>query len=153
MKIQFFLLSTVAILFTKVATAQIYPPEPEDFKLATSFEFVVEKQSMQPGSYIMRKEKASNRLQICEDGVTCTMAETTAVHAAEAQTLPTLVFHRYGNKHFLSQIWFPDGTGLQLPISPLELEGARSETNLQAVYVQADLMCIHAGKGLAPSWH
>jgi len=35
----------------------------------------------------------------------------------------------------------------------LELEAARSETNLQAVYVQADLMCIHASKGLAPSWH
>jgi hypothetical protein len=153
MKIQFPVLSVILILFAKLAAAQIYPPQPGDFKLAVPFDFLAEKQTLPPGNYIVRREKASNKVQICEDGVTCETTETTAVHSAEPPTCPTLVFHHYGDKHSLSQIWFPDGTGLQLPICPLELEASRTEAKLEGVYVKADLLCIHMSKGLPPSWH
>jgi hypothetical protein len=153
MKIQFPLLSAILILFAKLAAAQIYPPQPGDFKLAAPFDFVAEKQTLPAGNYIVHREKVSNKLQICEDGVTCETVETTAVKPAEIPTCPKLVFNRYGDKHFLSQIWFPDGTGLQLPMCPLELEVARTGAKFGAVYVNADLLCIHLSQGLPPSWH
>jgi hypothetical protein len=153
MKVHFLLLSAILILFAKLAAAQIYPPEPGDFKLTASFDFVVEKQALPPGNYIVHREKASNKLQICEDGVICETVETTAVKASETSAQPRLRFSCYGDKHFLWQIWFPDGTGLQLPASPLESEAARTQVKLEPVYVNADSLCIHVSKGLPPSWH
>jgi hypothetical protein len=153
MKLQFSLLTAVLILFSKLATAQIYPPEPGDFKVTASFDFVVQRQSLPSGNYIVHRDKASNRLQICEDGVICETVETAAVQALETPTQPKLVFSRYGSRHVLCQIWFSDGTGLQVLKSFLDSEVASREVKHEAVEVVGDLLCIHANKGMSPSWH
>ena len=129
----------------------IYPPEPGDFKVTAPFDFVVEKQALPPGNCIVHREKASNKLQICEDGVICETVETAAIKPPKIPVQPKVV--RYGDKHFLRQIWFPDGIGLELSAAPLESEMGRTGVKLEAVYLDADLLCIHMSKGLPPSWY
>lgn len=153
MKIQFSLLTAILILFSKLATAQIYPPEPGDFKVTASFDFMVEGQSLPTGNYIVHKDKASNTLQVCEDGVICETVETIAVPASETPTQPKLVFSCYGDRHFLRQIWFSDGTGLQLPACSLDSEVAKTGVRPETFEVTGDLLCIHISEGMPPSWH
>ena len=64
-----------------------------------------------------------------------------------------MIFSRYGDKHFLRQIWFPDGTGFELSACPLESEMDGTGVKVEAVYLDAELLCIHMSKGLPPSWH
>jgi hypothetical protein len=153
MKTQFSILSAILILFAKLAAAQVYPPEPGDFKVTAPFDFMVEKQALPPGNYIIQWEKASNKLQICEDGVLCETVKAAVIKAPKIPVQPKVIFSRYGDKHFLQQIWFPDGTGLELPACLLESKMGRTGVKLEAVYLDADLLCIHMSKGLPPSWH
>jgi len=152
MRTQFSILSAILILFVKPAAAQVYPPEPGDFKVTAPFDFVVEKQALSPGNYIVYREKASNKLQICEDGVLCETVEAAAIKAPKIPGQPKMLFSRYGDKHFLRQIWFSDGTGFELSACPLESDMDRTG-KVEAVYLAADVLCIHMSKGLPPSWH
>src|ERR1700682_2202154 len=62
-----------------------------------------------------------------------------AAQAKEPQTESKLVFNRYGNRYFLSQVWTSGSIrGRQLPISPREKEMpqlARNETKTEITLV------------------
>ena len=153
MRPQFSILIAILILFVKPAAAQVYPPEPGDFKMTAPFDFVAEKQALPPGNYTVHWEKASNTLQICEDGVSCETVHASAIKAPETPAQPKVIFSRYEDRHFLQQIWFPDGSGYELSPCPLESEMNRTGVKIEAVYLDADLLCFHTSKGLPPSWH
>ena len=153
MRTQFSILSAILILFAQLAAAQVYPPQPGDFKVTAPFDFVVEKQALPPGNYIVHWEKASNKLQICEDGVLCETVDTVAIKAPKIPVQPKVIFSRYGDKHFLRQIWFADGAGFELSACPLESEMEGIGVKLEEVCLNAELLCIHMSKGLPPSWH
>jgi hypothetical protein len=152
MKSQCSLLSAILILFPKLISAQIYLPEPGDFKLTTSFDFVVNTQTLPAGNYIVHRDKTSNRLQVCEDGIVCETAETTAIQAAKTPAKPMAVFGHQGDQCFLRQIWFPDGSGLELA-GPVLSSGKRTELAPEPVHISADFVCIDSIEGLPPSWH
>ena len=118
--------------------------------MTASFDFVLE-QSRLPAT-IVHRDKASN-LQICEDGIICETLDTATVPASETPTQPKLVVSCYGDRHFLRQIWFSDGTGLQVPVSSLDSEITRTGVKPEAVEVAGDLLCIHISKGMPASWH
>ena len=128
----------------------IYRPQPGDLKVTAPFDFVVEKQALPPGNYLAHWEKASNKRQICKAGVIGETVETAASKAPKIPVQAKVV--RSGDKHFLRQSWFPDGIGLELSAA-LESEIGRTGMKLEAVYLDADLLCIHMSKGLPPSWH
>ena len=50
---------------------------------------------------------------------------TISVAPRDRNSKPELVFHRYGNEYFLSQIWNGDGSGRQLIASRREKTAAR----------------------------
>jgi hypothetical protein len=66
---------------------------------------------------------------------------------------PKLVFGRFEGRCFLRQIWFPEGTALELPDPLIQSEIGRTGENLEAVYLDAKPLCIHHSEGLPPSWH
>jgi hypothetical protein len=101
MKSQFSLFSAILIFFPKLVSAQICLPEPEDFKLTASFDFVVNTETLPAGNCFMHRDKTSNRLQVCEDGIVCETAETTAIQAAGTPTKPMAVFSHQGDQCFL----------------------------------------------------
>jgi hypothetical protein len=47
------------------------------------------------------------------------------VDVKDGESTPELVFHKYGNSYFLSEIWTGLGQGRQLPKSEREKELAR----------------------------
>jgi len=57
------------------------------------------------------------------------------------ETLPAegkLIFHRYGDRYFLSQMWMPGNpTGRELPPSKAELETARTISQGTGIEVAA----------------
>jgi hypothetical protein len=104
MRPQFSILLAIPILFVKPAAAQVYPPVRGDFKVTAPFDFVAEKQALPAGNYTVHWEKASNRLQICEDGVSSQTVQAAAITAPKSSARPKVIFSRYGDKHFLQQI-------------------------------------------------
>jgi hypothetical protein len=56
------------------------------------------------------------------------MAPTIPVDAERGKSEPVLVFHKYGNNYFLSEIWAGDSRGRQLFKSAREKELASEVT-------------------------
>lgn len=56
---------------------------------------------------------------------------TIAVTSADGKSGPELIFHRYGEKYFLAQIWNGEGKGQQLYKSAREKEMARTGAKLE----------------------
>ena len=56
--------------------------------MTAPFDFVVEKQALPTGNYIVHMEKASNKLQICEDGVFCETVEAAAIKGPKFRANP-----------------------------------------------------------------
>jgi hypothetical protein len=91
MRPQFSIFLAILILFVKSAAAQVYPPVPGDLKLTAVFDFVAEKQALSAGNYIVHWEKASNTLEICEDGVSCETVQASAIKAARTPARPKVI--------------------------------------------------------------
>lgn len=89
------------------------------------FEFTVGNKVLSPGEYDVQRALESNKqAQLIRrtDGSSGVIVLTTPVDASGKKTEPCLVFHRYGNEYFLSQIWLSQGLGLQLSESRREKE-------------------------------
>jgi hypothetical protein len=155
MKNQLFQVSTMLILFARLAVAQVYPPTPGDLKVTIPFDFIVGSQVLSAGNYIVHKDGAPDALQICEEGVTCTTAVTRPLQTPEIVTQPGLVFRRYRDQYFLCQVRSTSDSGRQLPPSCLELEseGSKGGQPGETVDVNAQFLCVHLIKGLPTSWH
>ena len=61
------------------------------------------------------------------DGDAQSLVSSIALTTGDRQSLPRLVFHKYGTTYFLAQIWNGDGRGRQLSESKKEKEVARAE--------------------------
>ena len=63
-----------------------------------------------------------------EDGSPRLLTSVHSVESRAAQT-PKLVFHRYGNSYFLTEVWNGDNIGRQLAKSKAEEELASAKVN------------------------
>ncbi len=145
--------ASLSVLFTILATAGIYPPNPGDMTVSIPFDFVVGGQSLRAGEYILRSEADKGTLQICEDGIYCVTVQTQAVGAAEEAPAQTqLVFQQYGGQRLLARIWSPRHGGIQLPGTPHANQVASVDLVRQTC-VNARELCFHTNKGFTPTWH
>jgi hypothetical protein len=88
------------------------------------FDFVVRNQHFDAGTYSVSVSRAQGTLLIRgEDNGSATFTLSYAAQRAKAERYPTLVFNRYGDHYFLSQVW-PAGSdgGRQLSRSKMEEE-------------------------------
>ena len=95
------------------------------------FQFVAGDKTLPAGEYTVTEVNTSSdriALQLrSKDGASVLL--TTMPVIARAQDSSKLVFHRYGNQHFFSQVWLDgENTGLQAPEAKAERMIAR-ETN------------------------
>jgi hypothetical protein len=152
MKLQFSLLPITLVLLARMAAA--HPPEPGDLKVTAPFDFVAEKHALSRSNYVLRWDKASNWVQICEDGIICESLRPIVIKAPQTIAQPNLLFGRLGGRCSLRQIWFPDRTQLELSDPPMQSEIGRAGENLEAVHIGAK--SSHASttaRALPPSWH
>jgi len=90
------------------------------------FDFIVANKTLVAGEYFFQRAQSSGDVMLLvssADGRIKLIRLSNAVQSLDPKAQVTLVFHRYGNQHFLAQVW-PAGatTGRQLPPSRTERE-------------------------------
>jgi len=137
-KMLFALLGLGLLLATASANAQTI-----NLKADIPFNFVVAAGTLPSGEYTIRSEPNSERaLALSRAGQKASVFlanPSLSLKGMKASQQTKLVFDRYGDQYFLSEIWVEGSrVGHQLPQSRREVEIAQNET-VQQVIVLAEL--------------
>jgi len=101
------------------------------------FSFTVGEKTLPAGEYSFepnRKDSDLVWLVQSRDGDVTALFTTTAVRATETQEKAKLVFHKYGDQYFLSQIWTQGETaGRELLIQGFERQLAKDAIERQMI--------------------
>lgn len=101
------------------------------------FSFVVGQKIFPAGEYTFApNRKDSHNIWVVQrlDGRTKALFITMPVRSIETQQKAKLIFHKYGDQYFLSQIWTPGGnSGRELLMPRLERELAKNAIERQTV--------------------
>jgi hypothetical protein len=114
----------VALLAVAIAAGQCYA-QRTSLKADIPFAFQVGNKTMPAGEYLIQRGLDwDGRLQLVRraDSSASAMALTIPVDAERGKSEPVLVFHKYGNSYFLSEIWTGESQGRQLFKSEREKE-------------------------------
>ena len=103
-------------------------------RVTVPFDFTVGKQTLAAGAYNVIIQGPS-LLVVRTDGTGATIVLTNYTGAGPNQDLtPRLIFHRYGNRHFLSAAWLGESDmGHELFASLAELEYVRTTKQEQTI--------------------
>jgi hypothetical protein len=125
--------------FLLMLTAVTVSAQSERMRVITSFSFIVGQKTLPAGEYTVepnRKDSDNVWLVQSREGHASALFITSPVRASETQGEVRLVFHKYGDQYFLSQIWTPEGnTGRQLLMPRVERELAKNPIKRQTVVV------------------
>jgi hypothetical protein len=129
MKTQVFRIALLVMALVPVSGA-MEQRQPGDLLVNIPFSFLAGNQQMPPGRYVVTSA-TNGFLSMYEAGGSSTRL-LLPVHSVEshASQTPKLVFHRYGDSYFLTEVWNGDGKiGRQLPRSNVEKELASATVN------------------------
>jgi len=132
MKKQMSLLGLGLLLVTALASA-----ETVNMKVNIPFNFVVGGATLPSGEYTVQGLSLGNAISIRKSDQTATRL-TLAIRCESSKTpeQSKLVFHKYGDRYFLAQIWMAgDNSGHELPKSRREAEVAMDYSAQQVVLV------------------
>ena len=108
-----------AVLTAASAAAQ----SSTTLKANVPFDFIVNNRTLPAGQYTVDSRVAFGTLMIrSADGKGVAIALARPLYSTVARKEGSLVFHRYGYAHFLSQVWSPGNNGRQLPTTGRERE-------------------------------
>jgi hypothetical protein len=139
MKKQSFLMAGLLVLSSMAAT-QVARAQ-ESMLVDIPFAFVAGDATLPAGEYRVQKMDGNSAVLLihCWDAKASALVITHEAQAKERPSESKLVFNRYGNRYFLSQVWREGSIrGRQLPISPREKEMpqlARNETKGEVTLV------------------
>ncbi|SRR5229473_799164 len=139
MKKAFFRITAMSALVFLAATQTVRAQEP--LLVNTPFAFTAGKVALPAGEYRVQKPGDDSPAILIQrtDGSAATFVISFAVAANAQQTQSKLVFHRYGDRYFLSRVWRAgDSRGRELPKSAKEKEqalAARNETSDQVTII------------------
>jgi hypothetical protein len=139
MKKQSFLMAGLLVL-TSMAATQVARAQ-QSMVVDIPFAFVAGDATLPAGEYRVQKLDGNSAVLLiqCSDHSAAAMVITNAAQAKELQSESKLVFNRYDNGYFLSQVWTAGSIrGRQLSKSPKEKEMAqlaRIETEGQITLV------------------
>lgn len=90
-------------------------------KADVPFDFVIANQTLPAGHYTVAEGPASGTVMIrSTEGSGSVFAMSNRIYVSSGRRECRLVFHRYGNNYFLSEVWGADNDGHQLPPSSEE---------------------------------
>jgi hypothetical protein len=108
-------------MFAVVTAAAVYAQNPQVEKATISFNFIVGSRTMPAGQYTVEDVRPLLILKSADGGILNVI--TDSIQSLDAQTVGKLVFHRYGNQYFLSEVWTPGRTsGRQVSTTGRERE-------------------------------
>ena len=140
MKSQTYRSFSVFLLLTLVwAVPLTYAQTPSRLRASIPFNFVVGSQALPAGEYSLKPISQVAVLVQSEDSRSSAIVLTMAVQANKTQEIGKLVFNRYGDQYFLSQIWTPAAsTGREMLKSRMEREIAKNMSNPEKKTLIAD---------------
>ena len=100
------------------------------------FDFTIAKQTLPAGEYLIKIQGTMLQLMPVDGPSSVLVPRFTAAY--KNNVTPRLVFHRYGTRSFLSQVWTSD-TVHELLASPREIEYARTDKQEQVVVLASAL--------------
>jgi hypothetical protein len=103
------------------------------------FEFVVGGDTMPAGDYVVTAPAQDKALRIqSSDTKSATLRLANSIESRKYQTNARLVFHRYGERYFLAEVWCgADSTGRQLVESRQERSTRRELASISAQSAKA----------------
>ena len=113
-------------LFFMLAIAGVQAQAPSRVEVNIPFDFSAGKAALKAGAYSV-KRMAGNALAIrSADGKTTALVNAPlTIGSRDSKAGERLVFNKYGNQYFLSQVWLTVDTGRQLFTSDAEVKAAR----------------------------
>jgi hypothetical protein len=121
MKKQLFTLLALGLLF---ATASAYA-QTVALKANVPFNFIVAGKTLPAGEYTVQSLGSIERVLLIRGSDKSQMVVVNSCASAKPSDTSKLIFHRYGDRYFLSQIWTAGYTsGAELPPSRREAEVA-----------------------------
>jgi hypothetical protein len=119
MKTNLFRTSIVAVIAAAAAYAQSSSP----IKADVPFDFVAGNQTLKAGQYIVNLRIAPGTMHVkSADHGGGVFLMGSDLRSVTTQGQGKLVFYRYGNTYFLSEVWSAEDYGRQLPKSRRERE-------------------------------
>jgi hypothetical protein len=122
------LASSAALLMTLPIYAQSYLME-----VKIPFGFQANGRTLDSGKYEVRETSNISSLRNAKTGRLIFLSSHGG--ANEGKKPSCLIFHRYGERYFLTEVWSPDAKGMTLPTSAAEKELISSGVHEEAVTV------------------
>ena len=127
---------TVAVVFAMVILMASAVAQTGAIKANVPFDFTIAKQTLPAGEYKVAVE--GTMLHVIQLNGTDSAYVKYNLSAHDADMSPRLIFHRYGDRNFLSQAWIT-AAGHELIASPREIEFARTDKQEQVVVLASAL--------------
>jgi hypothetical protein len=135
MKRNFLIAAALALFATTAAIAQTV-----DVKANVPFSFTINRATLPAGEYSLKSmDEQGTALAIRNlNSRTANLVLSNSCRSPKSASQTKLLFHRYGNHYFLSQIWIEGSdAGRDLPPSAQEKEVAKDFSMQQVVLVAA----------------
>ena len=127
---------TIAVLFAVAILMTSAVAQTGAIKANIPFDFTIANQTFPAGEYKVAVQ--GTMLQVTRlDGQSSAYVQYN-LSAHNKDVSPRLIFHRYGNRSFLSQAWITTA-GHEVIASPREIEYARTDKQEQIVVLAAAL--------------
>ena len=126
-------------LFLTLAVASVSAQTPTGAEVNVPFDFSAGKASLKAGTYvIIRKSDSMLQIRHANEKRTILVNAPLTIGSRDYRAGERLVFNRYGDEYFLTQVWFTADQGKQLLPSNAETSAARglAKRNLKAERVE-----------------
>lgn len=132
MKKQAYKIFTLIALFLALTAASAQAQSRGTIEVQIPFDFIVGDTHLPAGTYsvkqLSRNDAKALLVRSSQDAKDSAVVITNAVQANTEQTEARLVFHKYGERYFLSQVWASEGrTGRELYESKAERQLAKEQ--------------------------
>jgi hypothetical protein len=116
-----------------------YAQSVQDLQATVPFDFFVGSRTLPAGQYTFSQPVNSGAIVIRSDGSTPGVTIlANRVESSGRKEIGQLVFHRYGDRYFLSEVWGTDHSGSQLPKTAQENKLAQNSREAPAtIFVAA----------------
>jgi hypothetical protein len=128
---------TLATLFAIFVLLTSAVAQTGAIKATIPFDFTIAKQTFAAGEYKVAVHSTTLQVVRLDGPSSAYVLYNLSAHNKDVS--PRLIFHRYGNRSFLSQAWIT-GAGHELIASPQEIEYARTDKQEQVVVVASTVL-------------
>jgi hypothetical protein len=114
MKQHIFKLTAIFALFLGLAVTGVQAQAPSKVEVNIPFAFAAEKTTLQPGVYSIKRMSGNYLALRSADGKSTVILNAPVNLTSMDDKAERLVFNKYGDQYYLSQIWLTVDTGRQL---------------------------------------